>query len=277
MLKELDFTKPTREARYDPEIARTCFESVGDAIYRAKDEPFFTENKPGGNMYLLLEGEVRLCRPERVLDIVRSGEIFGEISAITRNPRTASAIAISPCKALQLDPKQFKKALRDTPEFALMLMSTMINRIRVTSALLVRTGKLAKRLAEAEGRVFSQNVIQEIIATLGNPTPTRISARTIITREIDSARSMYLVLSGRVALSVNEVIIDNVGPGGMIGEIALVDGANRSITTLAESDVTLLPVNRDDFLMMVKSNPHFAVTMLQSVANHLTQMTATCA
>ena len=276
-MKDLDFTKPASDDLYDPEIARACFESLGETILLAKDDAFFAESEPGANLYLLQKGEVRLFRRKRVLDIVRPGEIFGEIAAITGHPRTAWAIAITPCKALQLNPEQFRKALREAPEFALMLMRIMINRIRVTLALLARAGKLSKRLAPAEGRVFSEEVIKEMSAALGDRPPTKIPAKKMITREGDSGGSMYVVLSGRVAVFVNKVIIDNIGPGGVIGEIALVDGASRAITTLAESDVTLLPVNRDDFLMLVRSSPRFSVTMLKSAAGRLTRMTATSA
>lgn len=276
-MKDLDFTKPASNDLYDPEIARACFESLGETIHLAKDEAFFAESEPGENLYLLEKGEVRLFRRKRVLDIVRPGEIFGEIAAITGYPRTAWAIAITPCKALQLNPEQFRKALRETPEFALMLLNIMINRVRVTLALLARAGKLSKRIAPLESRVFPEKLIEEMVAALGNRPPTKIPAKKIITREGDSGGSMYVVLSGRVAVFVNKVMIDNVGPGGMIGEIALVDGADRAVTALAESDVTVLPVNHDDFLMLVKSSPRFAVTMLKSVANRLTRMTATSA
>ena len=277
MLKDLDFTKPASDDLYDPEIARNCFESLGEQLLLGKDDAFFAESEPGANLYLLEKGEVRLFRRKRVLDIVRPGEIFGEIAAITGNPRTAWAIAITPCKALQLNPEQFRQALREVPEFAMMLMSIMINRVRVTLALLARAGKLSKRLAPAESRVFSEEAIKEMTTALGNRPPTKIPAKKVITREGDSGGSMYVVLSGRVAVFVNKVMIDNVGPGGMIGEIALVDGASRAVTTLAESDVTLLPVNHDDFLLLVKSSPRFAVTMLKSAAGRLTRMTTTSA
>lgn len=276
-MTDLDFTKPASSDLYDPEMTRACFESLGEAIHLAKDDAFFAESEPGENLYLLLKGEVRLFRRKRVLDIVRPGEIFGEISAITGNPRTAWAIAITPCKALQLNPEQFRKALRENPEFALMLMSIMVNRTRVTLALLARAGKLSKRLAPVQGRVFPKEVIDEMMAAFGDRSPTKVPAKKMITREGDEGGSMFVVLSGRIAVFVNNVIIDHVGPGGMIGEIALVDGANRAVTTLAESDATLLPVNREDFLRMIKSNPRFAVTMLKSVADRLTRMTATSA
>lgn len=277
MMIDLDFTTPSRDELYDPEIARACFESLGEPCTLASDEAFFAENEKSENLYLLLDGEVRLFRRKRVLDIIRSGEIFGEMAAITGNPRTAWAVAIKPCKALQLNPTQFRKALRETPEFALMLMGIMINRIRVTLALLSRAGKLSKRLSAEKNRVFSEDVIKELVASLGNRPPVKIPAKKLIMREGDSGGFMYVVLSGRVAVFVNKVIVDHIGPGGTIGEIALVDGSKRAATTLAETDSTLLRLNRSDFLTMVRTNPRFAVTMLKSVADRLTRMTATTA
>ena len=273
-MNDVDFTNTAHDELYDPVIARACFESLGEQFSLAKDEAFFAEAEKGEHLYLLLEGEVRLFRRKRVLDIVRAGEIFGEMAAITGNPRTAWAIAITPCKTLQLNREQFRKALRSTPEFALMLLSIMISRFRVTLALLTRAGKLGPGLSARKNRVFSNDVVKELRTSLGNRPPVKVPAEKIIMQEGDSGGVMYVVLSGRVAIFVNRVIVDHIGPGGMIGEIALVDRSGRTATAFAESDSTLLPLTREDFLAMVKSNPRFAVTMLKSVASRLARMTA---
>ena len=96
-------------------------------------------------------------------------------------------------------------------------------------------------------------------------------------REGDAGKFMYIVLSGRIAVFINNAVVGHAGPGGMIGEIALVDGSGRAVSALAETDSTLLPVSREDFQKMVESNPRFAVTMLRSVAIRLARMTFTSA
>jgi len=50
-------------------------------------------------MVLPLEGQVRLIRGAKTLEIFKPGEIFGEIAVITGHPRTASAVAKSACRA----------------------------------------------------------------------------------------------------------------------------------------------------------------------------------
>src|SRR6266849_4236759 len=55
---------------------------------------------------------------------------FGELASISDMPRSAPAVANLPCRLIGLDDGQFQGALRKKPEFALMLMSVMIRRIR---------------------------------------------------------------------------------------------------------------------------------------------------
>ena len=110
-MEDPEFNASARDRIYDPAIAHACFGTLGEACSVAEGEPFFAENEKSDCMYLLLDGEVRLFRGVRVLDIVRSGEIFGEMAVITGQPRTAWAVAREPCKALTLDPLQFLEAI----------------------------------------------------------------------------------------------------------------------------------------------------------------------
>ncbi|HEX7955196.1 MAG TPA: cyclic nucleotide-binding domain-containing protein, partial [Burkholderiales bacterium] len=128
---ELDFTQPSaQDEGYDPAVARRCFESFGKTQNFAELESIFVEGQASDRMYLLVEGEVSLIRNKKTLDIVRSGEIFGEIAVITQQPRSATAMARKFCQALVMDARQFQQALQTTPEFALMLMNIMNNRLR---------------------------------------------------------------------------------------------------------------------------------------------------
>ena len=55
-------------------------------------------------------------------------QIIGEMAMVSRQPRSATALARTPCRAIALDARQFQGAIQKMPEFALMLMSTTINR-----------------------------------------------------------------------------------------------------------------------------------------------------
>ena len=89
-MEELDFTTTARDEIYDPAFARSCFEALGKPHSVEEGKCFFEHNQASDRMYLLLEGQVRLVRGAKTLDIVKPGEIFGEIAVITGHPRTSS-------------------------------------------------------------------------------------------------------------------------------------------------------------------------------------------
>ena len=147
-MSELDFTKPEKPAKppveapakpsiYDPAMAMEFFGSAGKPETIAQGTTIFTENEKGNRlllqrdrMYLLLDGEVSLIAKNKAIGRIGKGEIFGEMASISEMPRSATAVAKIPCRVIGLDDSQFQSALRKRPEFALMLMSVMIRRMR---------------------------------------------------------------------------------------------------------------------------------------------------
>lgn len=272
---ELDFTQPAaQDEAYDPGVARKCFESFGKTESRAEMESFFIEGQASDRMYLLLEGEVGLSRAQKTLDIVRPGEIFGEIAVITQLPRSATAIARKPCQVLAMDATQFQKALQATPEFALMLMNIMNNRLRLTLALMKQTSSLPSFGNRHDLRVFDDKTMEELAGAFRSKPPQTFPAGRVIMKEGDAGVSMYIVISGRITISIKGVIVEHVGPGGTVGEMALVDQVARSATALADKESRLLTIGRSDFLNLVKTKPGFAVSLLKTIADRLRTMTA---
>jgi len=275
-MEDLDFTgadRPSKSAIYDPSVARMCFEALGKVELVPQGGNFFTENQTSDRMYYLVEGEVSLVRGKRVLDVVKAGEIFGEMATISRLPRSATAAARSACRALSLDTKQFQSAIQKTaPEFALMLMNIIINRLRLAGALTV--GKAPQDVGGLRERVFDEKMLSALMAALNHRLPAHAPLNKVIMKEGEGGVFMYVVVEGRVAISIKSRIVERVGPGGIFGEMALVDQSPRAATATAESDCSLLSINRNDFLALVKSHPDFAVSLLKSAADRLRYMTS---
>jgi len=272
---ELDFTQPAaQDPAYDAAVARKCFESFGRMENMAEMESFFLEGQTSDKMYLLVEGEVSLSRSKKTLDIVKPGEIFGEIAVITQQPRSATAMARKPCRALVLDTAQFQNALQSTPEFALMLMNIMNNRLRLTLALMKQTASLPAFGDRDDLRVFDGKMMDELVAAFRARPPQAFPTGRTIMKEGDAGVSMYIVISGRVRVSIRGTVVEQVGAGGTFGEMALVDQATRSATAVADRDSLLLTISRSDFLNLVKSKPAFAISLLKTIADRLRAMTA---
>ena len=272
---DLDFTQPVaQDEAYDPAVARKCFESFGKAENFSEMESFFVEGQASDKIYLLVEGEVSLVRNKRTLDIVKAGEIFGEIAVITQQPRAASAMARKFCHVLVLDARQFQQALQATPEFALMMMNIMNNRLRLTIALMKQTASLASLDDRDELRVFDKGMMEELVAAFRTRPPQTFPAGRTIMKEGDAGVSMYIVIRGRVSVSIKATVVERVGPGGTFGEMALVDKASRAATAVADTECQLLSISRDDFLNLVKTKPGFAISLLKTIADRLRNMTA---
>ena len=273
-MEELDFTTTARDEIYDPAIAKSCFEALGKPHSVEEGKSFFEHNQASDRMYLLLDGQVRLVRGAKTLDIIKPGEIFGEVAVITGHPRTASAVAKGVCRVLSLDAEQFQQAIQKTPQFALMLMGILINRLRLSVAILDRSGSLPDRSAKEASIVFDKALLGKVMAALNQRPPQLFPAGRTIMNEGEKGGFMYVVVKGAVAVSIKSRVVERAGTGGVFGEMALVDQSPRSASAIAETDTALLPVNRDDFLSLVKTTPAFAVSLLRSLAERLRRMTA---
>jgi len=272
---ELDFTQPAaQDEAYDPAVARKCFDSFGKTENFAEMESFFIEGQASDRMYLLVEGEVSLLRNKKTLDIVKAGEIFGEIAVITQQPRSATAIARKFCQVLVMDARQFQQALQATPEFALMLMNIMNNRLRLTLALMKQTASLPSFGDRDDLRVFDKKMMEDLVAAFRARPPQTFPTGRVIMKEGDAGVSMYIVIRGRVTVSIKGTVVEQVGPGGTFGEMALVDQASRSATAVAATESQLLTISRSDFLNLVKTKPGFAISLLKTIADRLRTMTA---
>jgi CRP/FNR family cyclic AMP-dependent transcriptional regulator len=285
-MDELDFSKPPqpRPAQpaaapapkpvYNAAMAMEFFRAGGKAVTVAAGTKFFEENEKAGflrrdKMYLLLEGEVTLAIRGKIIGFVKIGEIFGEMAAISDSPRTATAIAKTGCRVIALDDKEFQKALQVKPEFALMLMGMMIERLRGMIARLAQNSAFSTGAPEGDGRVFDKSMLAALAKGLGHDAMARHGAGTTLFREGSVGALAYVVLEGRVAVSIEGGQVQQVGPGGIFGEMALVDQSTRAATAVAESDVALIAINRNIFINLVKGNPQFGAALLSAVAERV--------
>ncbi len=277
-MSDLDFTKPSGPARppaespkastYDPAMAMAFFSSVGKTESVAQGTTVFAENEKGSRlllksdkMYLLLDGEISLTANGKVIATVRKGEVFGEMASISHMPRSASAVAKVPCRVIGLDESQFQNALRKKPEFALMLMSIMIRRIRDA---LGRQEPGSAAGKPKESAVFDKSSLAVLGRALAQ-TSVRHERNHTVVKEGQAGVLMYVVVEGRLAVSIQGKLVEKIGPGGVFGEMALVDRTTRLATVVCETDCGLLAIGRNTFLDLVKASPDFAVSLLNAV------------
>ncbi|MBI3929548.1 MAG: Crp/Fnr family transcriptional regulator [Armatimonadetes bacterium] len=122
-------------------------------------QPIFLQGDPGDEMYLILEGEIRISREspsgrEVTLAILRDGNFFGDMVLLDGHPRSASAYAVTGCDTLMLRRSDFDEHLGRHPQSARKLLAYLSMRLRLADekiqdlALLTVRQRLAAVLAE---------------------------------------------------------------------------------------------------------------------------------
>ena len=282
-MNDLDFTIPPGKLRYEPPAESSYdaaaslefFKSAGNVENVAAGKIIFAEDEKANGlllqrnkMYLLLEGEVGVLVKGKPVSTVRNGEIFGEMALITNTPRSATATAKTVCSLIALDDKQLQAALRKKPEFALMLMSVMTERLRNMLSRL-DTGASSVSDGEKKGRVFDKKLLAYLAGEIGDGARMRYGQGKVIMQEGQAGVLMYVVLEGRVTIAMQNSVVEKIGPGGMFGEMALIESAKRLASAVAETDCALLAINRNVFLELVKDNPEFGIALLGAVGERV--------
>jgi CRP/FNR family transcriptional regulator, cyclic AMP receptor protein len=268
--------RPAQSSLYQPSVALEFFKTGGKAESFAQGKTIHVEE--GGHtgmvpepsrMYLLLDGEVALSVRKKPIATIAKGGIFGEMAAISQLPHSATAVAQSDCKVISLDERQFQAAAAKSPEFALMLMNIIIARLLETVSTLTKGGALSEKDRWNRAAVFDAKVLGELRRQFDDKEPVSHAAKKVIMKEGDKGMFAYLVLEGAVAISIEGKIVEKVGPGGIFGEMALVNQTSRVATATADTECSLLQINRNELMELVKTKPGFAISLLKALAHRL--------
>jgi len=142
-----------------------------------------------------------------------------------------------------------------------MLMSVMIGRIRDA---LDRAAPAAAGEKLKESAVFDKSSLAILARALSQTMVRYERGKTIVT-EGQPGVMMYVLVEGKVAVSIQGKLVERIGAGGVFGEMALVDRAPRLATVVSETDCGLLAIGRNTLLDLIKASPDFAVSLLSAV------------
>jgi CRP-like cAMP-binding protein len=109
----------------------------------------------------------------------------------------------------------------------------------------------------------------EINIFRNSPDLRTVSAGEVLFTEGEAGDLMFAVVSGVLHLSVNGRVVDEVGAGQIVGEMALIDQSPRSATATAAVDSTVAPVDRKRFVYLVQEHPTFALLVMELMAARL--------
>lgn len=122
-----------------------------------------------------------------------------------------------------------------------------------------------------------------LFAPLGRPAIERLSAYavarsvkrgTTIFSKGDPGASMCAVCTGVVKITVpseggKDAVFNLVGPGQIFGEIALLDGGQRTADAIATTNCELLVIERRDFVPLLLQQPEMALKLIEILCSRL--------
>ncbi|GIX37078.1 MAG: hypothetical protein KatS3mg127_0317 [Silanimonas sp.] len=124
----------------------------GATLQLATGEALFREGDPPTTAFILEEGQIEIRATQRgrqvVLAVLGPGSIVGEMAVIDEAPRTATALALAPCRLRVLERSQIAERLAQADPILRALLQGTLQRYRSALAALQGRREAVARAAE---------------------------------------------------------------------------------------------------------------------------------
>jgi len=198
---------------HDPFVRRLA--SLGRVRTYPKNSVFITEGDSSDSLFVVLKGKVKVFVSdneghEMILDTHGPGEYVGEM-ALDGNPRSASVMTLEPTTFSVVARDPIREAIRENPDFALEMISRVIDRARLATnsvkhlALLDVYGRVARLLLDMSVEKDGKQQIPEKI------TQQEIAERVGASRDMVSRIFRDLTAGGYISVE-NRIITINKKP-----------------------------------------------------------------
>lgn len=253
----------------------------------------FREQTPGDSMWVLGKAaQVSISatppggkRPV-VIATALEGETVGEMALIDDAPRSGTAVVMQPGQAHQIAASDFR-ALREAFKplaFKILrqICRQLCSRLRATSERIAPStpaggsanspSSAGRRASETELDEFPPfRALPQIVKLALSQKLLRVQAESgqILFAEGEEGDAAYFLSRGEVSVSRNRQPLATLGPGAMVGLIAVIDGGRRSATCVAKGPASLLRLSRSDFESLFNAGNRFAFQIVDLSSRQL--------
>ncbi|HST02126.1 MAG TPA: Crp/Fnr family transcriptional regulator [Usitatibacter sp.] len=190
--------------------------SLGRVRSYPKNTVFITEGDSSDSVFVILSGRVKIFLSdteghEMILDTQGPGEYVGEM-ALDGNPRSASVMTTEPTMFSVVSREPIKEAIRRKPDFALDMISKIIDRARLATnsvkdlALLDVYGRVARLLLNMAVEVNGKLEIPDKL------TQQEIAERVGASRDMVSRIFRDLTAGGYITVESRHITINKKPP-----------------------------------------------------------------
>jgi hypothetical protein len=104
--------------------------AAGEERGYADGETVVSAGDPGDELYVVLEGVVRIERRGRLVATLGEGDLFGEVAVLDGRPRSADAVAEGAARCLAVPRDAVRAAIEAEPQVAWELLGVLASRLR---------------------------------------------------------------------------------------------------------------------------------------------------
>jgi len=124
VLKSLNLFKDT------PENVLADLAPLMKEIQYEQGTEIFKEGETGDCMYIIQQGNIKIHKGNTTLAILKEKEVFGELSLLDADTRSASATADTDCILYKIDQEPFYELMDERPEVAKGFIKILCQRLR---------------------------------------------------------------------------------------------------------------------------------------------------
>lgn len=260
--------------------------NAGVQEWFVKDSPIFRKGQAGKEMFIILDGSVRIVddmvSPPEHIALLHEGELFGELSMTAKSSRrtqredslrrSATALAATDTTLFVVHEDIFRDLLERYPDIASKLL---MNLFYITG----------ERLREAiRDKVIAEGTpVPKLIRGLKDPEKHKLLKHSKVLSvpkgqtvflEGQLGDELYYVLSGVIAImkrqGTQQRKVAIMGEGDVFGELGLITKKGRMASAVATSDAELLVISEAGLTKLRSRSPEVATKLFLNLFRIIT-------
>jgi CRP-like cAMP-binding protein len=108
----------------------------------------------------------------------------------------------------------------------------------------------------------------------GSDKLLHIAPEQPIFRRGDPGDALFVLKSGNAEIRIGDRTVEVITPGDIVGEMSLIDGNPRSGDAIATTPCQVVRIDIDEFLLLIRDEPFFALYVMRTLTRRLRQMDA---
>jgi CRP/FNR family transcriptional regulator, cyclic AMP receptor protein len=122
----------------------------------------------------------------------------------------------------------------------------------------------------SKSKIATELTPEQCRTLAGTVTVRELQPGDVLVREGESDDHLYIVVSGSLGVikavgTDNELTLNVMRPGDVVGELSFLDGATRFASLVAMAESRVLGLSRGDLEAMLERDPHLVYRIMRAI------------